>query len=113
MDNLHREMGMRIYQRRKQKRWTQEELAEASGVTPQTISSAELGKKALRPENILKICDALEISTDYLLTGRIVNEDFHAIFEKISVLSPRQFHYLENIINNYIAAVIPEEETAL
>lgn len=108
MDNLLRDMGIRIYDRRKQRRWTQEELAEASGVTPQTISSAELGKKALRPENILNICNALDISTDYLFTGRIANDDLLGISERISALSAQQYRYLENIIDNYIAAVMPE-----
>lgn len=105
MDDLLKDMGIRIYDRRKQRRWTQEELAEASGVTPQTISSAELGKKALRPENILNICNALEISTDYLFTGRIAKEDLLVVSEKISTLSAQQYRYLENIIDNYVAAV--------
>ena len=70
MDNLLAQMGSRILKRRKQLRMTQEELAEKAGVMPQTISTAELGKKALRPENIVRICTALDISTDYLLMGK-------------------------------------------
>ncbi len=69
MDDLLRQMGKRIYDRRKQLRMTQEELAEKAGITPQTVSTAELGKKALRPENIIRICSALDISSDYLLMG--------------------------------------------
>ena len=38
---------------------TQEALAERAGMTSQTISTAELGKKALRPENIVKLSRAL------------------------------------------------------
>ena len=74
MDNLLAQMGSRILKRRKQLRMTQEELAEKAGVMPQTISTAELGKKALRPENIVRICTALDISTDYLLMGKISEE---------------------------------------
>lgn len=105
MDDLIKQMGIRIYERRKQKRLTQEELAEASGVTPQTISTAELGKKALRPKNMLKICNALEMSADYLLTGRITGADANAISDAIEKLTPKQYHYLEDIINSYIAAI--------
>ena len=68
---LLEQMGTRIFERRKQLRLTQEELAEAAGITPQTVSTAELGKKAMRPENIIKVCSALEISTDYLLMGKV------------------------------------------
>lgn len=45
MDDLLRQIGNRILNRRKQLRMTQEDLAEKAGITPQTVSSAELGKK--------------------------------------------------------------------
>ena len=56
MEDLLNQIGSRILSRRKQLRMTQEELAEKAGITPQTVSSAELGKKALRPENISAWC---------------------------------------------------------
>lgn len=105
MDNLLREIGKRILERRKQMRFTQEELSEKAGITPQTISYAELGKKALRPENIIKVCSALEISTDYLLLGKISDGDVSFLDQKISGLTPEQYRYLEDIINSYISAV--------
>lgn len=45
MDDLLKQIGSRILNRRKQLRMTQEELAEKAGITPQTVSAAELGKK--------------------------------------------------------------------
>ena len=75
MDNLLKDMGKRIFDRRKQLNMTQETLAELAHVTPQTISTAELGQKAMRPETILKVCDALHISTEYLLRGVITEAD--------------------------------------
>lgn len=103
--HLLEEMGMRIFERRKQLRMTQEELAEAAGITPQTVSTAELGKKAMRPENIIRVCSALEISTDFLLMGKVAMEDRNLLLEKVSQLSPQHYRYLEEIIENYIAAV--------
>lgn len=47
MDNLLKDMGKRIFDRRKQLNMTQETLAELAHVTPQTISTAELGQKAI------------------------------------------------------------------
>ncbi len=105
MNDLVQQMGIRLFTRRKQLRLTQEELAEAANVTPQTISTAELGKKALRPENIVKICSALDISTDYLLYGRVTVEDHSMMLKKISKLSPSQYHHLEDIVNSYLSAV--------
>lgn len=102
---LMEQMGARLTERRKQYRLTQEELAERTELTTQTISTAERGKKALRPENIIKLCEALEISADYLLTGSITNEDVAFLHKKLSALSPSQYRHLEDIINSYLAAM--------
>ena len=48
MDDLLNQMGKRLVARRKQLRLTQEEIAERTDLTTQTISTAETGKKALR-----------------------------------------------------------------
>ena len=108
--NLLREMGNRIYDRRKQLRMTQETLAEAAGITPQTVSAAELGKKALRPENIINICAALDVSPDYLLLGRISGEDKSLLIQKVSQLTPVQYHHLEDIIDSFVAVAIPPKK---
>ena len=49
MNELLAGIGQRISSARKSKKMTQEALAELADVSYQTISSAELGKKALRP----------------------------------------------------------------
>lgn len=109
MDSLLLQMGERIIARRKQLRLTQEELAEAAGVTPQTISTAELGKKALRPVNIINICAALDISPDYLLLGRISSEDTSILVQKVSQLSPEQYRHLEGVVDSFIAVALPKK----
>lgn len=105
MEDLIRQIGIRIFERRKQLRLTQEELAELASITPQTVSSAELGKKALRPENIIKICVALNISTDYLLFGKITEVDNYYLFSRMSILSPKEYRRLEEIITIFIDAL--------
>lgn len=112
MDNLLNEMGERLSKRRKQLGLTQEQLAEKAKTTTQTISTAETGRKALRPENILKLCDALDISIDYLFRGKFANEDFSFLSTKISQLTPGQYQCLETIIDSFIAAVGLEDKEA-
>lgn len=108
-DELLIQMEHRIYTRRKQLGLNQEKLAERAGITAQTVSYAELGQKALRPENIIKICSALNISTDYLLLGKKTNDDFSFLCNQLSKLSTTQYRHLENIINSYISAVLDKE----
>ena len=83
-------------------------LAELAHVTPQTISTAELGQKAMRPETILKVCDALNISTEYLLRGVITETDSSLLMEKISTLTPKQYRHFEDILDSFIAAIQEE-----
>lgn len=109
MEDLLNQIGSRILSRRKQLRMTQEELAEKAGITSQTVSSAELGKKALRPENIIRLCSALDISTDYLLLGEINENDHSILLSRISDLSPIQYRHLEDIINSFILALEERE----
>ena len=105
MDKLVQEMGKRISARRKELRLTQEELAEKAGLTSQTISTVETGTKALRPENIARLCEALDTSADYLLFGKISDMDLGMMMKSISDLPPEQYRYLESIVNSFIAAV--------
>ena len=93
------EIGQRITERRKKLGWTQEELAEKADLTPQFVSYAESGKRAMRPENLLKISTALGVSADYLLTGAVIDKDFLLLSDKLRKLSPAQVHLVESIVD--------------
>lgn len=93
------EIGKRITERRKKLGMTQETLAEKGDLTPQFVSYAESGKRAMRPENVIKLAKALEVSADYLLTGDIVDKDMLILSEKLRNLSPEMLHIVENMID--------------
>lgn len=97
------EIGKRILDRRKQLGLTQEALAEKAEVTTQFVSYAESGKRAMRPENLLKISVALGVSADYLLTGDIIDKDSLLISEKLRQLTPKQLQLIESLIDTYIS----------
>ena len=95
---LH-EIGKRIMDRRKKLGLTQEALAEKGEVTTQFVSYSESGKRAMRPENLLKISSALEVSADYLLTGEIIDKDLLILSDKLRRLTPSQVRTVEAIID--------------
>ena len=101
MDNdlCLQEIGNRITELRKQLSLTQEEFAEKANLTPQFVSYAESGKRAMRPENLLKLAKALNVSADYLLTGEMVDKDMLIFSEKLRTLTPEQIKIIENIID--------------
>lgn len=112
MDITLQEIGRRLYERRKQLRMTQDELAERADVTAQTISTVELGKKAMRADTIIRVCGALDISADYLLFGHISFQDLSILSQKISQLSPAQYRHLEDAIDSFIAVATEHENKA-
>ena len=58
------EIGNRISKKRKQLNLTQEVLAEKMNVSVQMISNLERGNKSIKIENLLKLCEILNVSTD-------------------------------------------------
>lgn len=101
IDICLQDIGNRITELRKRLGWTQEELAEKADLTPQFVSYAESGKRAMRPENLLKLSKALNVSADYLLTGEIIDKDLLILSDKIKQLSPSQIRIIENIVDQY------------
>lgn len=102
-DELLEGMGKRILTKRKQLGLSQEELAEKAGITIQMLSTAERGAKGMRPINLLKISEALNVSADYILTGNSTEVDHIKLSRKIEKLTSEQRIALENIIDNFIS----------
>lgn len=97
-NNLLFDLGNRIYERRKELNMTQKELAEAVDLSIQSISSIELGKKAVRPENLVNICRALDVSADYLLFGERSEKQLEPVAEMLSRLGSDDLELLKTII---------------
>lgn len=95
------EMGKRIAARRKEMKMTQEALAERVGVSLQTISCVELGKKAIRPYNLIKLCSVLETSTDYILVGRKSCQELSQIDNQLSRLTDAEYDLVEKLIKRF------------
>ena len=94
-----KEMGQRIMVRRKSLRMTQEELAEKLGVSTQMISNLELGKKAIRPENLAKVCSVLELSADFILTGTNTKTAVDAVAEKLIQMTAEELQMVNEMID--------------
>ena len=98
-EKLLKDIGERIYNRRKHLKLTQEELAERLSVSTQMISNLELGKKAIRPDNLVKLCVELDISADYCLFGGSRDLVADGLYEKILNLSPEELKIITEILD--------------
>ena len=99
-----RDIGKRLASARKAKGYTQEQLANLTGLSVKMFSEAENGHKAMRPENIIKICECLSISTDYLLCGKSSKLNALVEHDEIQRLSPKQREALSKIIESFLSA---------
>ena len=99
-----KEIGKRLLSARKAKDYTQEQVANLTGLSIKMISAAENGHKAMRPENIIEICECLSISTDYLLCGEPARLSTLIDYDEIKKLSPKQREALSKIIEDFLSA---------
>ena len=96
---LLKEMGVRIGERRRELHFTQELLAEKMDVSVQMISNLELGKKAIRPENLANLCAHLGVTADFVLYGKRNEHQMNALLEKISTLTQEEYQAICDIVD--------------
>lgn len=93
------EIGKRIQQRRKQMGYTQEQIANMMDVSIQMVSNLERGNKSIRIENLMNLCQILQVSADYILTGRNTELDNTVLFNKILQLSGKGRQLVELFVD--------------
>lgn len=93
-------MGMRIQQARKAARLTQMQFAEKIGVSTQYISDLERGIVGCSTATLIKICDTLMVSADYILRGNDpTSQKPLSLSDRFSNLSPQEQELVEEGFN--------------
>lgn len=67
MDDILENIGKRIAESRRSAGFTQEELANRLGVTPQALSKWEKGASSPDLVMLSSVCQILDVSADYLI----------------------------------------------
>lgn len=83
--------GMRIQRARKQNSMTQQELAMELEIDCQHMSRLERGIRSCSLETLVKISQALNMSTDYFLTGKesdkdLVKKELFAVMDQLELV---------------------------
>ena len=92
-NSLAAQIGERIYKKRKELGFTQEELADLSGLSQSFLTCIERGEKGPGFDSIIRISRALKTSTDYLLLGIISKEEsdyIHSLFKLMDEAQRKQ-----------------------
>lgn len=108
MEINYREMGRRIAKRRKLLNLTQEEISEATGLSNNHISNIENSHSIPSIETLMKVCEQLDVTPDYVLLGitKDSNEELVSqINQKLKLCGEKKL----KLINNFITYIIDED----
>jgi transcriptional regulator with XRE-family HTH domain len=94
-------IGERIQKHREQAGFTREQLAEASGLSVQSIVKIESGKRNFRILSLISIARALGLSCDYLL-GLSDNDDSQNVLVLLSMLPQDGQSFIKGVIQLYL-----------
>ena len=96
-------IGKRLKKAREDKGITQEKLSEYLDVSNAYVSKIERGKTSLNLNTFSSICDYLDVSMSYVLTGSVSSSDDYMrseISELINKCSPAKVALAAKIIKN-------------
>lgn len=98
-------LGMRIREERLKKGYSQRALAKKADICEMYLSEIERGIKMPSLNSLIKIVEALEISTDYILRNEISCAQeyvYDEIAEKLRGLTPIQRKTAVDILEAYL-----------
>ena len=99
---LNKQIGERCRKARETAGYTQEQLAEQIGVSTQFLSDAERGITGMSVNTIVKLCNTLNISADFLLLGAEESSETESalsIYTRMKRLSPQELELVEAVTN--------------
>ena len=99
---LNIDMGRRVRQAREAAGLTQERFAELVGISPQNVSCVERGLAGVSLTVLRRMCEILQVSSDFLLIGTSTDNDADAIAQRLRRLPPEQFRVVQEVINSLL-----------
>lgn len=99
MENLAAEIGNRIKTKRVALKIKQNELANKVGISPAAINKFEKGDKKPSTNVLIKIANALNTSTDYLLLGE-KDEEVSIAFRGFNKLNSSDKEIVTNLLKS-------------
>lgn len=99
-----RKIGNKILAMRKKTGLTQAEIAEIAGLADRTYADIERGNVNMRIETLLKICDALRVTPDAILTEEntalLIKQE--EVVEKLTACSDKEKQIALALVDTYL-----------
>ncbi len=97
-------MGQRVKERRKLLGYTREQFAEKLDLSVTFTADIELGNKGMSIDTLIKICELLSVSADYIIWGKGERPE-NTILDVTSELDEADVGYAEDIMKTFVKAV--------
>lgn len=98
MDNNIHTVGGRILSLRLSRGMTRETLAEKADISVQFLSDIEKGRKSMTINTLRNICNALSVSSDFIINNNTPSNTTNEIFEIVKTLPEQQQKHIKQII---------------
>ena len=108
---LYIKIGERITHSREIAGYTQEKLADLTDVSIQYISDLERGIVGTSIPTLIKICETLNVSSDFILMGRTKENNLSNVQNRLLYLPESQIKLVERGINLILEAVTISSNT--
>lgn len=97
-------VGSNIKRERIKAGYTQEKFSEMIGIGTQSLSAIERGVVGVSLATLLRICNALSISTNALLFENSFENDVQSLTAQLQRLTPEQFAIASDILAKVLQA---------
>ena len=111
-DSELRTLGERLCYKRKQRGWTQQELAERAGTNQAVIQKIENGK-SLRPRKLDDIAQALDVSPAWLQYGSEKIGGLHKDAVELALAWSRLPEPYRSVLRDAILKIVPHTESSI
>lgn len=106
----YKALGKRIAKRRRVLNMTQDDVAEATGLSNNHISNIENCHSIPSIDTLVKICEAIDVTPDYLLLGIAAHADAeddlrHQISQRFKMCDQKKL----KLVERFISWIIDEE----
>lgn len=91
-------MGKRIYSLRKHKGYTRELLSTRTGISSKFLYEIEMKDKGFSAQTLVKLCQALNVTADYILFGREINRYDQELISTIEKFTPDTIELIKHLM---------------
>ena len=95
-------MNKRIRESREKLGYTREKFAEKLDVSVSFLAELERGNTGLSVKNLIKVCNILGVSADYILFGKPRKKDSSRL-DKINRIDEKYLPLLDSVITHLLA----------